>query len=355
MSAETHRSRQVVHDGAGNVTLETVWLPPVGPDEVVVRMETIGLCSSDIYIWDGTKRSEPGVIGHEGAGTVLSVGSEVGDWSPGDFAVITPLLACGACEACRTGSPHTCPDRTIVGSDGRGLTADVVLLDARALWRPPPGFAPDKGALVEPLACVMHAQDKLGAAPESTIVIVGAGPMGGLHALHARRRGVERIILVDRDPHKLDLARALPVDELVLTGSAHAARLGSAGDVVVIANSTRSGHELAFRLCRDGGRVIAYASIYDEPGPVEVRGQSVDVGHIHKHELVVEVATGTGTVTIIGAIGFHPSVFARSAGQLATLPGIDQLVTTTVGLSDLPAFVRADWKRELKVLIDPAG
>jgi len=336
-------------------------LPTPRGSEVILRLDAVGLCSSDFHIWCGRKSARSGVLGHEGAGTVMSVGERVTRWSPGDFAIVNPLLNCGRCEACRRSLGHICPDREIVGYNGIGLTATAQLLDERCLVSPPPGFPRQHGSLVEPLACVIHGQRRLDlAAPEENMLILGSGPMGVMHATVARARGVRRVWVCDRDQSKLDLARSKGVwaDEWIplphLADAIADLTDGQGAAVTVIANSMRDGHQPAVEVTRAGGHVLAFASIMDAPGPLALPHGVVDSDDIHRREDRVEVATERGPVTIVGCIGFDAASFAEAVGLVPQIDG-STFITAVRRLEDVPSLVQGEWTKHLKIVIYPGN
>ena len=336
-------------------------LPAPRGSEVIVQLEAIGLCSSDFHIWCGRKSSRAGILGHEGAGTVLAVGDDVHRWSPGDFAIVNPLLNCGRCDVCRRSLGHVCPDREIVGYNGHGLTATTQLLHERCLVEAPPLFPRHHGSLVEPLACVIHAQRRLErSGPEDSMLVLGSGPMGVMHATYARLRGVRRVFVCDRDQDKLDLAQSrgvvadawIPLDQLprsidVLTD-------GHGVDVTVIANSMRDGHEPAFELTRPGGSVLAFASILDRPGPIALPRGWIDSDDVHRREDRVTVMAAKGPVTVVGCIGFDAESFREAARTVPHING-ERFITGVRQLKDVPSLVDGEWTKHLKIVIYPGG
>jgi L-iditol 2-dehydrogenase len=326
--------------------------------EVAVRLGPVGLCSSDFHIWSGRKAARPGILGHEGAGVVVAVGDGVTRWTRGDFAIINPLLNCGRCELCARACGHVCPDREIVGYNGRGLLASVQIVDERCLFVPPDNFPREYGSLVEPLACVIHAQRRLGEVPEESMLVLGCGPMGAMHATYARRRGVRRVWVCDRDEHKLKLARSrgVPADEWIpydrLTATIDDLTAGRGVDVTVTANSMRDGHAPAFRLTRDGGRVLAFASMLDHTGPFALPAGLVDSDDIHRREDQVEVVADKGRVTVIGCIGFDAGSFEAAADTLTHIDG-GAFVTAVRRLDEVPTLVAGEWTNHLKIVIYP--
>jgi L-iditol 2-dehydrogenase len=356
----------VVHQDAvvwtGNdIHMASRELPMPRGSEVVVQLEAIGLCSSDFHIWCGRKSGRPGILGHEGAGVIVAVGDDVSRWSVGDFVIVNPLLNCGACALCANALGHVCPDREIVGYNGQGLVASAQVLDERCLFAPPAGFPRRHGCLVEPLSCVIHGQWRLGREePENNILILGCGPMGVMHAAYARLRGVRRVWICDRDERKLELARSrgVPADEWILLGDLperiDALTEGRGADVTVIANSMRDGHEPAYRLTRDGGRILAFASMLDRPGPIALPQGDVNSDAIHRREDRIEVAADRGVVTVLGCIGFDLDSFSESADTLSRIDG-GQFITAVRRLEDVPDLVAAEWTNHLKIVVYPGG
>jgi L-iditol 2-dehydrogenase len=355
----TWRQQRIVVLKEGRVGLETIKLAGLAPGEVLLAMDALGVCSSDVHIWCGRKHGAPGVLGHEGAGTVIAAGPGV-DWVQGERAVVNPLLNCGKCESCRCGDGHICPTREIIGYNGRGLYGDCIVVPANALLHFPDGLASRHGQLVEPFACVIHAQSKLPKPPAATMVILGTGPMGVMHAVQAKVRGVKRVWIVDSDPGKLALARrrGIPADQFieatVVEDRVRKLSEGRGADVVVIANSTRAGHEVASRLCADQGVILAFASIIDRPGEIDVNGSSINMDELHRRESSLQVEGRRGTQLIVGAIGFRPSAFRDAAALLATEVDGERFITRETTLDHLPQLIPHAWSRELKILVHPA-
>lgn len=337
----------------GRVQCVSDELPPPGPTECWLELTSLGLCSSDFHIWNGRKNGGRGILGHEGSGRVLAVGSEVRDWRPGDRAVVNPLLNCGECDDCRAGAGQVCSRRQIIGYNGGGLLASAQTLQARSLFRPPASLPEAHGCLVEPLSCVIHGQ-RLPARrrPESSMLIFGCGPMGVLHAAYAKHRGVERVAITDPNPAKLELARSrgVPADAWIPFDDVRSAE---AAEVTVTATSARSGHVAAFDRTASGGQVLAFASILDEPGPIALPDGPFDSDDVHRREDVVRVRAALGEVDVVGAIGFDADSFAEAAELLAGPLDGERFITGSVRLEDVPDLVAGEWERHLKIRVDP--
>ena len=128
---------------------------------------------------------------------------------------------------------------------------------------------------------------------------------------------------------------------------------GAGAEVSVIATSCRSGHELAFELTADGGQILAFASILDAPGPIDLPMGPFDSDRVHSLERTVPVLSWSGSVSVAGAIGFDSESFAEAADLLAGKIDGEQFVTGSVTLDEVPALIGGAWQRHLKILVRP--
>jgi L-iditol 2-dehydrogenase len=203
--------RALVYDGPERLHLEERADPLPSTGEVVVAVRASGICGSDVHGYLGTTgRRTPGVVmGHEAAGVVSGVGRGVTTLVPGDHVVLRSILPCGACDQCRRSRPNVCVDRRGLGMHLDGAYADAVVLPQEALLRIPPDLVFEEAALIEPLAVALHAVAITPMAPQDSVAIIGAGPIGLLTLLAVRRLGVAQVHVTDRSSHRLLVARAL--------------------------------------------------------------------------------------------------------------------------------------------------
>jgi (R,R)-butanediol dehydrogenase / meso-butanediol dehydrogenase / diacetyl reductase len=189
-----------IHE-VNDVRLDDYVLPEAGPKDVVLKMRACGICGSDLsYIkWGGLGREPGGVtaLGHEGAGEVLSVGSEVTGLAPGDAVIVNPMATPG-----------------LIGSGGpEGAFVDQLLVregeKGTNLLPIPEGVPYDVAAMCEPLAVALHGVNRARAKAGEKVVVFGCGPIGLGMVLWLADRGVEEIIAVDLSDERLERARAL--------------------------------------------------------------------------------------------------------------------------------------------------
>ncbi|MBV9672294.1 MAG: alcohol dehydrogenase catalytic domain-containing protein, partial [Verrucomicrobia bacterium] len=148
-------------NGPWHFSIEEVAKPPIGPEEVLVRSDAVGICGSDVHGFTGESgRRKPGmVMGHEVAGTIVEVGAAVLSLRIGDRVSIFPTLGCGVCRHCLAGMEHICPEKKILGVNaGRwGAMADLFTCHYRQAFRLDPQVDPAVGLFAEPLAVALHA------------------------------------------------------------------------------------------------------------------------------------------------------------------------------------------------------
>lgn len=199
----------------GRIELRDVGEPAPGPREAVVRMEAVGVCGSDTaYFTVGSIGdyvvSGPIVLGHECAGQVVAVGSEVTRVAVGDRVAIEPGAPCRDCRECMAGRYHLCPDLVFFATPPYdGSLVQRMAVDERQLFRLPDTMSYEEGALCEPLSVGIWACRRAGLEPGDRVLVTGAGPVGILAAQVARALGAASATVVDVAEFRLDMAREL--------------------------------------------------------------------------------------------------------------------------------------------------
>jgi len=218
--------RAVVFPQPETISVERVDDPTCAPDEAVVRVSRCGICGTDMHIYHNEYMSTfPLIPGHEFAGTVVEVGREVTDLRVGDRVAVDPNLYCGRCDYCRNEQANHCRNWQGVGVTRNGGFAEYVNAPARACYKLPEGMSDLEAAFIEPLSCVVHALKRIHIAPGSSAVVYGSGPMGLLLLQALRRHGAARVVMVDKQPARLELAKKLGGDTVEAgPGSAEALR-----------------------------------------------------------------------------------------------------------------------------------
>jgi len=242
--------------GKEKIEVRETPVPAPGPGEVLLRVRACGICGSDLHFYRGQLPMPPAVSpGHEFAGEVVEVGEGVEGFAPGQRVVVEPLRACRRCSYCRTGNYQLCPRRVLVGTFVSGGLAEYVLVPDYTLYPLPDALDFELGALVEPLAVVVHGLHLVGLAFGDRVVILGCGTIGVMTALAARALGAAEIAVTYRYEHQARAALAAGATRVVSADDVSGLS-GEKPDVVV---ETVGGHAetlgQAVGLVRPGGRV----------------------------------------------------------------------------------------------------
>ena len=248
--------------------------PRPGPGEALVRTMATAVCHTDLAIYTGAHPGVryPVVMGHESTGVVEAVGQGVGALTPGTHVIINPIMACGQCDRCGRGAEHLCRNAGLFGREVDGSLAEYVNLPAHYLHPLPPGLPLEQATLIETLATVRHAQQRLGVARGEPLVVLGQGTGGLLHTRLAVLHGAHPVIAVSRTRWKLEMAERMGAHHLVAASAEDAVdevrRLtgGAGADAVIDAAGGPQALKAAIAMLRPGGRVSAYA-ISHEPVP----------------------------------------------------------------------------------------
>ncbi|MFL1380989.1 MULTISPECIES: zinc-dependent alcohol dehydrogenase family protein [unclassified Nocardiopsis] len=206
--------RALVISEPGSFAVEEVDDPVPGPRQVVVAPAAVGVCGTDLHILDGEFAPTPYPIipGHEFAGTVVAVGSEVTGFAADDRVAVDPSLFCGECAKCVVGRGNLCERWNAVGVTRTGACAEYVAVPAASCYRVPDTLPFSHGALIEPLSCAVHGFDLLPGRVGEHYLVYGAGTMGLLMAQLARAAGAGSVSVVDPNTDRLAVAAAIAAD-----------------------------------------------------------------------------------------------------------------------------------------------
>ncbi|XP_026749976.1 sorbitol dehydrogenase-like [Galleria mellonella] len=197
-------------------------IPNISSNEVLIKMDSVGICGSDVKKYSTYKNGviavkKPMIMGHEGAGVVVKVGAEVRNVKVGDRVAIEPTQPCRSCEYCKTGKYNMCVDGRYCSSSGNdGNLCTYYKHVADFVHKIPDNLTLEEGAAVQPLAVAIHACNRAGVKLGSEVVILGAGPIGVLCAMTARAMGATKILITDIIQARLDVAKEMGVDFTLL-------------------------------------------------------------------------------------------------------------------------------------------
>jgi (R,R)-butanediol dehydrogenase / meso-butanediol dehydrogenase / diacetyl reductase len=190
-------------------------MPTAAPGEALLRVRRVGICGTDLHIYQGHldhRVPRDGIIGHEVFAEVVAAPASSG-FDEGDRVTVMPILVCGTCKACRIGASHVCYNLQVLGVDAPGGMQEYWAVPVDRLLALPESVGDDEAPLIEPLAVATHDVARAGIKPGDAVVVFGGGPIGCLIALVSRHRGA-RVRVVEINPHRIAMLQALGLETI---------------------------------------------------------------------------------------------------------------------------------------------
>jgi L-iditol 2-dehydrogenase len=266
--------RAVVYRGVNDMRVETVPVPQVGPGELLVKVATCGICGTDLKKIHTGSHSAPRIFGHEMAGTIVAVGQDVNEFETGERVMVFHHVPCGECYYCRKGTPAQCPLYKKVGvtagfePSGGGFAEYIRVMDFvvknGGVVRIPDGVPFEQAAFVEPVNTVLKGVKMLNLASDDTVLVIGQGPIGLMHAVLASRSGA-RVLTSDLYPERHAIAARFGLKDPIHPGTENvvervfAETHGRGADAVILAVGGTALVRTAMDAARPGGKVMLFA------------------------------------------------------------------------------------------------
>lgn len=285
--------KTLVFHGPGDIRLESRKIPAPGPGELLIRVKAAGVCGTDIRIYRGTKKLEaPRIIGHEFAGDIVEVGTEVKGFFLGERVTVYPMIACNNCYACKQGRSNICVNRITLGYEIDGGFAEYVRIPAAALANGNVSKLPEKvsyeeGAISEPLAAAYNGIKRANVQPGNSVLIAGAGPLGLLHTQFAKMHGAGLIVISEPQAKKRMQAEIFGANAVVdpVNENLHERIMqltcGMGMDIVIADVGIPEVIEETLEFVKKGGTYVIFAGCPAE-SPI-----TIDPNLIHYKELVL--------------------------------------------------------------------
>ena len=265
--------RAAVYRGVDDVRIETVPVPEIGPGELLVKIDTCGVCGTDLKKIHTGSHSAPRIFGHEMAGTVVEVGEGVSEFAVGDRVMAYHHVPCGDCYYCRKQTFAQCDDYKNVGCtagfapSGGGFAEYIRVMDwivKRGVVKIPDDIPFEQAAFIEPVNTTFKAIRTLGLTPDETVLVIGQGPIGILLAALAKRTGAT-VLTSDLYPERHAVAAGYGLDHPLdargdVVAAVRAATEGRGADVALLAVSGDALIKVAMDAIRPGGRVMLFAA-----------------------------------------------------------------------------------------------
>jgi L-iditol 2-dehydrogenase len=266
--------RAAVYRGINDIRVEMVPVPEIGRGELLVKIATCGVCGTDLKKIHTGSHSAPRIFGHEMAGTIVALGQGVTNFEIGERVVVHHHVPCGNCYYCRKNTPAQCPLYKTTGAtagfspSGGGFAEYIRVMDfvvsSRGVVRIPDEVPFEQASFVEPVNTVLKGVKLLNLEPDDTVLVIGQGPIGLMHAVLAARTGA-RVLTSDLYPERHAIAAQYGLREPINAGSENVvarvrtATEGRGADAVVLAVGGNSLIQTAMDAVRPGGRVMLFA------------------------------------------------------------------------------------------------
>ncbi|EKG40175.1 zinc-binding dehydrogenase [Pseudomonas syringae pv. avellanae str. ISPaVe013] len=327
--------RAIVLDGHGSVQLAELPEPVAGPRDVVIAPQAVGICGTDLHLCHGEYPTGkfPVVPGHEFAGTVVAIGSAVERFKIGDQVCVDPNVACGHCEQCRLGAVNLCLHLVPIGVTSSGACAERVSVPEKVVYPLPSGLDMGSGALIEPLACVLHGFRRAPTMQDRRILIYGAGSIGLLATAVARAEGASRIEIIEPSAVRRQAAQEFGASHVFAPGEREGTR-----DVDIVIEA--SGH---------------IGAVADAITRLANRGTLLQMGvckpdehiHLHPYDLFDRELSLTGSQSL-------ESSYPDAIRKITDLPDLaKRMVSHTFALADFADALeaaRSEGARKVQIL-----
>jgi L-iditol 2-dehydrogenase len=281
--------RAAVYRGINDVRVETVPVPEIGPGEVLVKIQTCGICGTDLKKIHSGSHDAPRVFGHEMSGTVAKVGEGVTDFSVGDRVMAYHHIPCGECYYCRKQTFAQCEVYKKVGCtagfapSGGGFAEYIRVMDwivRRGLVKLPDDIPFEQAAFLEPVNTCYKAVRMLALQPDETVLVIGQGSIGILLAALAKQTGAT-VLTSDLYPERHAVAAKFGLDHPLdaksdIVAAVKAATEGRGADVALVAVGGNALIQLAMNAIRPGGRVMLFASTQHGEAPFDPAAVCMD-------------------------------------------------------------------------------
>ncbi|MCX7917151.1 MAG: zinc-dependent dehydrogenase [bacterium] len=331
--------------------IEEIKIPEPKETEILIKVKSCAVCGTDIKVYHyGHKHIVfPRVTGHELSGIIVKVGKNVEGYKEGDKVVVAPAIPCGRCYYCRKGQQTMCDNLKAIGYHYDGGFAEYMLIPENAVLNGCVNKIPDNlsfeiACLAEPLACVINGQDLSGIETGDIVLILGAGPIGILHALLAKINGAGKIILADTSSERIDEAKfadciLLDMNKVEIYEEVKKITDGHMADKVIVAVGNKQAQEISLKLVAKRGSINFFGGLPKESPYIQF-----DSNLLHYGEFFV---VGThGSTPLQNRIAIE----LLSSGRI----NVEKIITHKLPLEKIKeGFEIVESKKGLKVLILP--
>lgn len=290
--------------GPNDIRVEEIKKPKCPQGGFLLKIMAIGLCGSDIrnLTTDSRKGDYPHIYGHEIVGIIDEVDEGLKKYKVGDRVYVYPVDHCLHCEECRSGHSENCENSgDYTGRQGgfaEYVPVTAIQIERDSIFFIPEGVDFESASLGEPLSSVYACQDNINLGFGETVVIIGAGPIGCFHSQLAKLRGAKKVIMIEINDKRLEMAKQFGVDEIINSMNEDAVKAvkkltnGKGADIVISANPSTKAQAESIFMAKKGGTVVFFG------GVAKGALTEIDTNYIHYSNLWIYGHYGASSIQV---------------------------------------------------------
>jgi L-iditol 2-dehydrogenase len=329
-----------------DVRVEEIPVPSIGEDEALLKVMASGICGSDVLEWYRVPKA-PRVLGHEATGVINKVGSKMTNVRVGDRVFVSHHVPCNTCRYCQRGNHTACHTlhTTNYYPGGFAQYIQIPKINVKCgIYKLPDAMSFEEGTFIEPLACVSRGQRLANLQKNDSLLIIGSGISGILHAQLAKFKGIENIVVADINPFRLELAKKFGARYALNAKDSLPEKLkevndGHLADQVVVCTGATSAAMSAMDCVESGGTILFFAV----PDPTVKL--SVPINQFWRNEITMRTSYGAAPNDLEDSLRF------LATGKL----NVKDMITHKLGLREAQEGFRlmAEAGQSLKVILEP--
>ena len=344
--------KAAVYYGPGDIRVEQRPDPKPTNKNMIVKVHCCAICGTDLKLATvGNPRCHPPrIIGHEMVGSITRVGKDVKGFSLNERITLATTVACGTCQICALGLSNMCLNAKPISYDFDGAFAEYIAIPPQAISggnvvKVPDSVPDETASLSEPLSCAINAQELINVKNVNSVLIIGAGPLGAIHAELAKANGARVVMISEYSKQRLSMVRKITDIIVIDAGSQNIESIvkkntsGLGADAVIVCAPSQKAQESSLQYARKGGAISLFASL-----PKGVSDTTFDSRIIHYNEL-----------RIIGASDSRPEHVRKAVSLMAEKKISTQaIITHHVSLDEIQKGIELMKNKDsLKVLVYP--
>ncbi len=329
-----------------DVRVEEVPVPSIGEDEALVKVMASGICGSDVLEWYRVPKA-PRVLGHEATGFISKVGSKVTSVKVGDRVFVSHHVPCNQCRYCQRGNHTACHTLHTTNYYPGGFAQYIQIPKINleyGIYKLPDSMSFEECTFIEPLACVTRGQRLANLQKDDTLLIIGSGISGILHAQLAKFKGIQNILVADINPYRLELAKKFGAHHALNAKDNLPQKLkevndGRLADQVIVCTGATSAAMTALDCVESGGTILFFAV----PDPsVKL---PVPINQFWRNEITMRTSYGAAPDDLEDSLKF------LATGRL----NVKDMITHRLSLREVQEGFRlmAEAGQSLKVILEP--